>query len=125
MTSNEPTQAIRLPIFPDKDPGEPQRMFALSLTAATDNPALIVLREKGYTLRVSCSRRRDGSTSCSYVAVADGRRFAATTGAELLGLVSLWEHFGENWNRQEPDIMDEVTENEEEDEEGVFRPSSE
>jgi hypothetical protein len=30
-------------------------------------------------------------------------------------LVTLWEHFGEAWNRQTPDIMDEVIANEDED----------
>jgi hypothetical protein len=98
-------------------------MFSLALTAATHNPCLIILREKGYRLRISCGRRRSGSSDCVYMAEAEGRRFAAMSGPELLGLVTLWEHFGEDWKRQTPDIEDEVTviEDEEDgDEPGVF-----
>jgi hypothetical protein len=82
-------------------------MFSLSTTYATHNPALILLKEKGYELSIISE---EASHSCVYVAVAAGRRFAADSGAELLGLVTIWEHFGEDWNRQEPDIMDEIIE---------------
>ena len=32
----------------------------------------------------------------------------AYSGPELLGLVDLWEHLGENWNQQKPDILGEL-----------------
>jgi len=87
-------------------------MFSLGFTHGTHDPCLIVLRDKGYALRVTGGRQTDGEPHCVYVAEAEGRRFAATSGPELLGLVTLWEHFGEDWNRQTPDIMDEVIVNE-------------
>jgi hypothetical protein len=95
-------------------------MFSLGFTSATHNPCLILLREKGYALQVSCGRRGNGDSFCNYVATAEGRRFSATSGAELLGLVTLWEHFGEGWNRQTPDIVDEVIVNEDEAGPGAF-----
>ena len=36
------------------------------------------------------------------------KTFLAYTGPELLGLVVLWQHLGENWNQQKPDIYGEL-----------------
>ncbi len=36
-------------------------------------------------------------------------QFMAYSGPKLLGLVALWEHLGEDWNQQEPDILGELT----------------
>ena len=80
-------------------------MFSFSLTFATHNPALIILREKGYEIAIVPD---EGGGPSTFIATAPGRRFAANGGAELLGLVTIWEHFGEDWNRQEPDVMDEA-----------------
>ena len=82
-----------------------ESIFALSYTYATHNPALIILSEKGY--RISISDESDEGPP-TFVATSTGRRFAAGGGAELLGLVTIWEHFGENWNVKEPDIMGEA-----------------
>ena len=86
-----------------------EKMFALSFTFATHNPALLILREKGYA--ISIIPDKDGGPS-TFIATASGRRFVADGGAELLGLVTIWEHFGEGWNRQEPDVIDEATSDE-------------
>ena len=91
-------------------------MFYLSSTVATINPCLIILREKGYTLRIECSRKKSGESVCVYSAETSDRRFAGMSAEELLGLVTLWEHYGENWKRTEPDIWGEVIVNEDEDE---------
>jgi hypothetical protein len=88
------------------------RPFTLSSTAATDNPSLLVLHEKGYKLRIRCYRKVDGTSYCLYFAMTDELRFTANSGAELLGLVALWEAYSKDWNKQYPDIM---TENIEED----------
>ena len=78
----------------------------LSLVAAgnTTNPSLVVLRSKGYDLRVE--QEKDGRTS--YVATKDGREFLGYSGPELLGLVALWENLGDDWNSQKPDILGEL-----------------
>lgn len=88
-------------------------MFYLSSTAATDNPCLIILRDKGYSLRVECCKE-NGESVCVYSAETCDRRFAAMNAPELLGLVTLWEHYGEEWKRTEPDILYEVIVNEDE-----------
>lgn len=98
---------MKTPITPQEpDPAhENGEKFNLSFTYATHNPALIILRDKGYHLSVFPNP--DGGQSI-FIATASDRRFAAYGGAELLGLVIIWEHFGENWNIKEPDIMDEA-----------------
>ncbi len=79
--------------------------FCLSFTYATHNPALLILKEKGYQLEIILDEEGDGST---FVATGPGRRFAANGGAELLGLVTVWEHFGIQWSQREPDLMNEL-----------------
>ena len=44
-----------------------------------------------------------------WCAKKSARGFMAYSGPERLGLVVLWEHLGEDWNQQKPDILGEVT----------------
>jgi hypothetical protein len=76
-----------------------------SLVAAgnTNNPSLIVLRQKGYDLWLEKSD--DRSLWC---AKKGPHSFMAYTGPELLGLVTLWEQLGPDWNQQSPDILGEL-----------------
>jgi hypothetical protein len=78
---------------------------ASSLVASgnTYNPSLIVLRQKGYDLWLE--KGENGSLWC---AKKGEQSFMAYTGPELLGLVVLWEHLGENWNQQQPDVYGEL-----------------
>jgi len=69
----------------------------------TYNPSLIVLREKGYDLWLE--KGENGSLWC---AKKGEQSFMAYTGPELLGLVVLWEHLGDNWNQQQPDVYGEL-----------------
>jgi hypothetical protein len=69
----------------------------------TNNPCLIVLRQKGYELWLE-----KGEDQTLWCARKDEHRFLAYSGPELLGLVTLWEHFGDDWNRQNPDIYEEL-----------------
>jgi len=72
----------------------------------TYNPSLIALREKGYDVWLECGDE-DRSLWC---ARRDDHDFLAYSGPELLGLVTLWEHFGDDWNRQVPDVYGELIE---------------
>lgn len=69
----------------------------------TYNPSLIVLRQKGYD--VWLEKGDNGSLWC---AKKGDQGFLGYTGPELLGLVTLWEHLGKDWNQQQPDIYNEL-----------------
>lgn len=73
----------------------------LSVVASgnTYNPSLIVLRKKGYELWLE--KGENGNLWC---ARKGDRTFLAYTGPELLGLATLVEELGANWNQQTPDI---------------------
>lgn len=81
-------------------------MIQSALVAAgnTYNPSLIVLRQKGYDLWLE--KAEDCSLWC---AKKGDQSFLAYSGPELLGLVVLWEHLGESWNQQRPDILGELS----------------
>jgi len=69
----------------------------------TNNPCLVVLRQKGYDLWLEPGQQ--GSLWC---ASKDDHNFSAYSGPELLGLVALWENLGDEWNQQSPAIYDEL-----------------
>jgi hypothetical protein len=77
---------------------------SLAASGDTYNPSLIVLRDKGYRLWLE-KGEDDRSLWC---AQKGSQSFLAYSGPELLGLVVLWEHLGEGWNRQEPDVYGEL-----------------
>lgn len=77
----------------------------------THNPALVILRERGFRVQVKCYRSKDGSVSCTFFAQKGDLSLAADSGAELLGLATIWAAFERDWNNQ-PDIMDEVIQEE-------------
>jgi hypothetical protein len=39
-----------------------------------------------------------------------GQQFLAFSGPELLGLVVLWERYGDDWNKQSPNIYEDLVE---------------
>jgi hypothetical protein len=63
-----------------------------------------VLRDKGYDLWLE-----KGDNATLWCARRGDHSFLAHSGPEFLGLVVLWEHLGENWNRQSPDLYGELT----------------
>ena len=77
-----------------------------SLVAAgnTYNPSLVVLRKKGYRLWTEL-----GQDNLLWNAEREGRTFLAYSPPELLGLVVLWEEFGDDWSKQHQDIVSELT----------------
>jgi hypothetical protein len=76
---------------------------SLVASGNTYNPSLVVLRDKGYELWLE--KGDNGSLWC---ARKGNVSFLAYSGPELLGLAALWEHLGENWNQQQPDIYNEL-----------------
>ncbi len=75
----------------------------ISAAGNTNNPCLLILREKGY--RLWLEPMEQGSLWC---AEKDGVGFMGHSGPELLGIATLWERYGEEWNRQAPDIYSEL-----------------
>jgi hypothetical protein len=80
---------------------EALKQVTLVASGNTYNPSLLALREKGYDVWLESSGDDDRSLWC---ARKDDHSFLAYSGPELLGLVALHEHFGDDWNRQEPDL---------------------
>ncbi len=76
---------------------------SLVASGNTYNPSLIVLRDKGYEIWLE--KGENGSLWCARKGDQD---FLAYSGPELLGLVALWEHLGDAWNQQRPDIYGEL-----------------
>jgi hypothetical protein len=76
---------------------------SLVASGNTYNPSLLVLRTKGYELWLE--KGENGSRWC---AKKGDHSFLAYTGPELLGLVTLWENLGEEWNQQRPDVYSEL-----------------
>ncbi len=79
--------------------------FILADAGNTYNPALLVLRCKGYELELEQGRDRN-----FWNARKDHRLFSAFDPVALLGLIGIWEHFGDDWNQQTPSVLDELLE---------------
>jgi hypothetical protein len=69
----------------------------------TYNPALAVIRALGYALRLEKHEDYD-----QWVAVKNDCQISAHNPLSLLGLVSVWEQFGEQWNEPRDSILDEL-----------------
>jgi hypothetical protein len=87
----------------EEEPVETQVGSCLVASGNTYNPCLIVLRHKGYELWLE-----KGDSGSLWCAKKGDQSFLAYSGPELLGLVALWEHLGQNWNQQQPDIYSEL-----------------
>ncbi len=77
-------------------------MAKLRIAAAgnTEIPAYLALRAKGYSVRWE---RRKEQTEFWY-AEKDGREFVAEGPIELLGIVSMFEVRGNNWEATDKEI---------------------
>jgi hypothetical protein len=71
------------------------RTFRLADAMNTWNSALVVLRRKGYQLYIYPDER-EGYLG-DYWAIKDQRDFIAKDPLRLLGLVGIWEYFGDQW----------------------------
>lgn len=71
------------------------RKVRIASAGNTGNHALEVLEAKGYS--VVLYPDADAGGSYHYWATKDKRDFIARDPLEVLGLVTLWEHFGDDW----------------------------
>ncbi|VEP17227.1 conserved hypothetical protein [Hyella patelloides LEGE 07179] len=87
----------------------------LNITTAgnTWNPTLLAIQAKNYKITLYLVVDEDGNEKSEYEAEKDGRRFSATSPAELLGLIAMWEVRGDNWqynHKTEPNLNEELAE---------------
>jgi len=75
---------------------------SIATAGNTDNPCLFVLKQKGYSVVVEVAP----SGRALYIAKRDRCRFVGRNGPEVLGLVSMWEFFGDHWRDQLSEIPD-------------------
>ena len=69
------------------------------------NPALEVLKSKGYTVALYPHVSEEGSFD--FWASKEGRDFIGADPVEVLGLIALWEQLGDDWRaREAPDHHD-------------------
>jgi len=72
-----------------------RRTVRIASAGNTVNHALEVLYARGYSVVVHPAASDDGLNR--YWAIKDGRDFIASDPVEVLGLVALWEQFGDAW----------------------------
>jgi hypothetical protein len=82
--------------------------FRLADAMNTYNPALLVLRQKGYRVWVDPGDQE--SEGEDWRAEKDARDFVASDPLRLLGLITMWEHRGDGWqgSASEADLYDEI-----------------
>jgi hypothetical protein len=74
------------------------RKVRIASAGNTSNHALEVLKSKGYSVVIYPVAGEEGLND--YWATKDGRDFIAPDPVEVLGLVALWEQFGDGWRGQ-------------------------
>ena len=85
-----------------------ERDFSLAEAMNTYIPALLVLREKGFYVRLIPSD--DDMDREGWSAEKGRRRFYASDPLCLLGLTAMWEQRGDDWQWRdgEPNLYDEI-----------------
>jgi hypothetical protein len=72
-----------------------RRKFRIVNAGNTGNHALEVLKSKGYVVVIRPGASEEAPND--YQAVKNGRSFVGRDPVEVLGLVALWERFGDDW----------------------------
>jgi hypothetical protein len=77
--------------------------MTLVASGNTWNPCLQILRRRGYQL--AALREKD---DLSWTATRGSDSFLASSPLELLAVVQLAEELGPDWNRQKPNLIEEL-----------------
>ncbi len=103
-----PSQNGRMRIVEENEMDAPEHTLCIRIAGNTENPCLLALRAKGYKLTLSFTKDREGNYRQEIDAELNGRTFSATTAAELLGLVAMWEVRGDDWKtkKDEPIVFE-------------------
>lgn len=92
----------------EEDAQENSRALRLTDAANTYDRALAVIKSKGYQL-FYCPGEDDEEGGDTYWAIKDKRDFIASDPLGLLGLIIMWEHFGDKWQAHAvPRLYDEL-----------------
>ncbi|HEX9061911.1 MAG TPA: hypothetical protein VF941_17160 [Clostridia bacterium] len=84
-----------------------ERKFRIADAANTYNPALNLIREKGYKIYLLPSQNEE--LYGDYWAIKDGSDFIASDPLRLLALINLWEEYGDEWrSKKYENILDET-----------------
>ena len=70
----------------------------------THNAAAITIQDKGYKLR-QCPYDEDGEIYFYWWATKGSHLFKADNPLTLLGIISIWEHRGDNWSRDDDESL--------------------
>ena len=90
---------------------QPKRRLSIRVAGNTHNPALNTLREKGYRVWIEPDDPSEKEPEfIDWNAEKEGRYFSAVDPVQLLGLVAMQEHRGDDWQQQmdEPDMCHEL-----------------
>ncbi len=91
-------------------------MFRLVDACNTWNPALLVIREKGYHIGIYEPTYDEGEKPSDddrghFYARKASHEFVAGDPLSLLGLITIWESRGEDWSRDDdPEILFDIEE---------------
>ncbi|MFI4849259.1 MAG: hypothetical protein ACIAZJ_09190 [Gimesia chilikensis] len=77
--------------------------FSITDAGNTYNPALLVMRSHGYQLRIE----EFDESNIWHVTKANAS-FSANNPLALLALTLIWENYSEDWNQQEPSVLREL-----------------
>jgi len=92
-----------------------EKRLSIRIAGNIRQPALLALKTKGYKLKLEYTKTKDKNDLWypylpDWEAEKDGCIFSATTPVELLGLVSMWETRGDDWQpgKEEPNLYEEL-----------------
>lgn len=73
--------------------------MGLRIAMNTFEPALDIIKDKGFL--ISCDISKENDNYNEWVAIKDDFEISATNPVELLGLVLIYENFGEDWLKKQ------------------------